>query len=158
MPTTRDSSGSESPRWHPTAALANWVVPGLGHYLIGERRRGSILCASILIIWTAGLLMGGVSVIDRIQNRPWFLGQMLLAPSVAVDLYHQGVLKAAAPAPPQPGRPHAYEPSIGRVQEQGILYTALAGLLNLLTIIDVLHRDPRRRRTNDDRDEPAPAP
>ena len=32
------------------------------------------------------------------------------------------------------------QPSHGHVNEQGILYTALAGLLNLLTMIDVLFR------------------
>jgi len=36
----------------------------------------------------------------------------------------------------------AYEPSFGHIKEQGVLYTALAGLLNLLAILDVAYREP----------------
>ena len=42
-----------------------------------------------------------------------------------------------------------FEPAFGKTGEQGVLYTSLAGLLNLLAIMDVLYCDPeaRRRRT-----------
>lgn len=136
------------------------MLPGLGHYMIGERRRGSILAATILILWTAGLLIGGVTVIDHRENMPWFLGQMLLAPSVLIDQVHQHVLKRGPvpPSPPLPGEPrtYLYEPSFGKVYEQGVLYTALAGLLNLLAIIDVMYRDPSKARIDDDRPDAAP--
>jgi hypothetical protein len=139
-----DPASDAMETWHPGAALAAWILPGFGHYLLGERPRGAILGATILVLWTTGLLIGGVTVIDRIQNKPWFLGQMLLAPSVLVDAYHQASLKDG-PAPQPGATDNRYSPSFGRVYEQGVLYTALAGLLNLLAIIDVVYRGPRRR-------------
>jgi hypothetical protein len=136
-------SSNPHPHWHPGPALAAWAVPGLGHFLLGERRRGVILFAAILSLWLGGVLIGGLGVLDRTQQPHWFLGQMLLAPSVLVDNLLQNQIKPRYQQPPRPDRPAAYEPSFGRVNEQGVLYTALAGLLNLLAIIDVLYRDPR---------------
>ena len=42
-------------------------------------------------------------------------------------------------SPPTPADA-TYEPSFGQVYEQGMLYTLLAGLLNLLAMMDVAHR------------------
>jgi hypothetical protein len=134
-------------RWRPGAALAAWLLPGLGHYLLGERRRGAILAASIGILWLAGFIIGGISVFDH-QDRAEYIvavGQVFMAPSIAVDAYLQREIKPRYPGSQRPEAPNGYEPSLGRVSEQGILYTALAGYLNLLAIIDVLYRDPRRR-------------
>ncbi len=137
-------------RWHVAAAIAAWLLPGLGHYLLGQRRRGLILGLSIGGLWFAGLLIGGLAVIDFEEHPAWFLGQALTAPSLIVEQVHE-MLLASSPAGPQPplhadDPTPAFEPSFGRTQEQGILYTALAGLLNLLCIIDVLYRDPRDPR------------
>lgn len=142
MSMSRPANESLAEAWNPTAALAAWLVPGLGHYLLGQRKRGVILCVSIGLLWLGGVLIGGVSALDRQEHRYWFLGQMLVAPSVAVS-YYQGHLKTYAGAH-LPGPQNQYQPSYGRANEQGVLYTALAGLLNLLAIIDVLYRDPRQ--------------
>lgn len=151
-------------RWHVLATVCAWLLPGLGHVVIGQRRRGAILGITILTLWTSGWLIGGISCIEvrspEGQFRPWFLGQMLLAPSLAVAWYHQslrdGVVPEAEsgradypgdfagwPIPMPDDLAPAYEPGFGRVAEQGVLYTALAGMLNLLAIIDVLYRDPK---------------
>lgn len=127
--------------WHIQAAVAAWVVPGLGHFLLGERRRAGAVAAGIGLLWFTGLLLGGVSVFDHVEHKAWFLGQMLVAPSLAVDRYHQHL--KARPLPAHGATP--YEPSYGHIGEQGILFTALAGLLNLLCMIDVVYRDPKSR-------------
>jgi len=132
-------------RWNFVAALAAWVLPGLGHYLLGERQRGSILAAGIGVLWLAGFLIGGISVFDHVEHPAWFLGQMLVAPSVGADVALQA-LKSPRGAAPMPDEQPRYEPGYGRVNEQGTLYTALAGLLNLLAIMDVLYRDGKRQR------------
>ncbi len=134
-------------RWRPAAALAAWVFPGLGHFLLGERRRGAILAATIGILWVAGFIIGGISVFDHRDRAEYIVavGQVFMAPSIVVDAVLQREIKPRYPDPPKPDQPNGYEPSLGRVSEQGILYTALAGYLNLLAIIDVLYRDPRRR-------------
>ena len=154
---------AEAPQWNLKATVAAWLLPGLGHFLIGQQRRAVILAVTIGSIWVAGLLIGGISVIREFpldlahlvgrrtnqvahQDRKsyWFLGQMLVGPTWIV---HFGLewIEANDPQPkPTQTPPPTYEPSFGHVYEQGILYTALAGLLNLLAIIDVFYHGERR--------------
>lgn len=141
-----------SPRWHFAGALAAWLVPGLGHLLLGQKGRALILMASIGLLWLGGFFIGGVGVFDRKGHPIWFMGQMLIAPSVLVEGYHR-TLQEPGGQPPRPddlaGR---YKPSYGHVHEQGVLYTSLAGMLNLLAIMDVLYRDPTDPRHRQHRD------
>lgn len=134
--------------WHAASAIAGWLVPGLGHLLIGERRRGVILLVAIGGLWLSGTLIGGVSVFDTRQHRLWFVGQMLVAPSCAVAYLHSSLLdRYGTPLPTD--TPPAFSPAYGRTHEQGLLYTSLAGMLNLLAVIDVLYRDPQKVRPRD---------
>lgn len=131
------------PRWYPVAAVGAWLLPGLGHVLLGERQRGLIIGVTIGLLWLGGLLVGGIGVVDRAAHPAWFIGQALAAPSVVSDYILRRQPRPDANTPDQ-GH-NAYEPSFGRVQEQGILYTSLAGLLNLLAILDVAYREPGHR-------------
>ena len=146
-----------APSWNLTAAVAGWLLPGLGHFLLGERKRAWILGCTIIIIWLGGLLISGISVIDRVNHSAWFFGQMLMAPSVAVNFVHEYIDENFAEADqPEVG---GYEPSFGHVYEQGMLYTLLAGLLNLLAILDVAYRHPEPRHdsaTSEDPPHPNP--
>lgn len=135
------ANSSAISRWNFAAAVAAWVAPGVGHLLLGQRKRGLILLVSIGSLWLAGLMMGGITVIDHKAHPAWFLGQMLVGPSLAADYYHQH-LRSVDPGNLVPGESPAFEPSFARVNEQGVLYTALAGLLNLLAVLDVVYRDP----------------
>lgn len=142
---TAGQSNTPHQGWHPVAALAAWLVPGLGHVMIGQAPRGAIIGITIATLWLSGILIGGIGVLDRTVHPAWFLGQMLTAPSIVGDFVLQRHLKPAYIDPDMQqaaGRTTSYEPSFGRVREQGILYTALAGLLNLLAILDVIYRDP----------------
>ena len=141
-PATRDTNGGGmSARWNVAAAFAGWLLPGLGHFLLGQSRRAVVLGTTIGTLWLGGLLIGGVSVIDHDDHPAWFLGQVLVAPSWAADVYRLSLVSehdgGFAPEDDPP-----FEPAYGRAHEQGTLFTSLAGLLNLLAIIDVLYRDP----------------
>lgn len=141
-----DHATHGTPTWNLTAALAAWVLPGLGHALVGEVRRGLIIGIAIVALWVSGLAIGGVGSIQRERHPFWFLGQALVAPSLAVH-YVRGTFLVEAAKPEDleqnlPGR-IVYAPAYGHTSEQGVLYTALAGLLNLLAIIDVVYRSPR---------------
>lgn len=134
-------STPNEPTWRPMAAGLAWLAPGLGHWWIGDKARAVVLAVSISALWLGGLLIGGFGAVDSKQNQWWFVGQMLTAPSVAVEgMQRTGVIRAKK-GPDDRGL-LTYEPPFGRSAEQGVLYTALAGLLNLLTMIDVLYRDP----------------
>ena len=120
----------ETGQWRLDAAFLGWVLPGFGHWLLGERRRSAVLCATIGTLWLAGVLIGGLHVIDRDAHPWWFVAQSLTAPSIAVE-YGKRYLEPIH--------------GVGSVSEQGVLYIALAGLLNLLAMIDVAFRMPRSR-------------
>lgn len=170
-----ETSSELKPQWHPHAAVAGWILPGLGHLILGQKKRGIILCITIVALWLSGMFIGGISVIDKYDRldsdasstKParswWFFGQAMIAPSFIVDAVrsrmaasHAAKLGLAGNANPRglilpedsanPMITPPYEPSFGRVAEQGTLYTALAGMLNLLAIIDVLYCDPKARR------------
>lgn len=156
---------SDTPPWPLTAAAA-WLLPGLGHYLIGYRRRGIILGVTLLSLFTGGLLVGGVSVVDRENEKLWFTGQALIGPvAPLVDLYRrslEGRLQHQQEEHAETLRQTyghrldeervlvdllsgervqpAYRKSLGRVAELGTLYCTLAGVLNLLVILDVIGR------------------
>ncbi len=133
--------------WNFTAAIAAWFLPGLGHYLLGQRHRGGILAASIGVLWLAGLVIGGIGTFDQSQMTTSIVqfGQYGLGPSLVMHFAHQHLRDR-------------YEPAFGRVQEQAVLYTALAGMLNLLAMMDVMYRDPRRPRLTPNGDLAVEAP
>lgn len=141
---------------HVLATVLAWGFPGLGHLLLGRRDRGLVLAATITSLYLAGLLIGGVAVIDRSEHPAWFVSQALIAPSFLVDRHHQNLRNATARGTDDSAA--AYAPAFGRAQEQGTLYTAAAGLLNLLAILDAASRRPGHERRQEQRRQPGPAP
>ncbi len=112
------SPQSADVQWNITAAIAAWVCPGLGHLLLGQIKRGIILMITIGVLWTGGLALGGIDVIDWQQHRFWFLAQMLIAPSLAVNFSHQYLHKVKrhlSPAWTRPSNP-AWAGSMNRVR------------------------------------------
>lgn len=145
---------------HLLSILAAWCVPGLGHLLVGDRRRGLILMAALLGLYLMGLVIGGIDVVDRKEDRLWYAAQLMAGPiTVAVDMVHQELKNnyLVEQRKNPYGGPPAYElasytVSVGRVNELGTLYCALAGMLNLLVIIDLAWAGPRR--VSPDKPEP----
>ena len=130
--------------WNVVAAVLAWVLPGAGHLLLRQAGRGVLLAMTIGTLWLSGLLIGGISVVDRGDHPAWFLGQMLIAPSFVADAYRARLVRehggSFAPDDDPP-----FEPAYGRAHELGTLFTSLAGLLNLLAIIDILYRPSTSR-------------
>src|SRR5215213_9083568 len=48
----------------PVVALAAWALPGAGYWLVGERARALIVGFTIIALFVAGLLIGGVRVLQ----------------------------------------------------------------------------------------------
>jgi len=151
-------------------AIAGWLVPGLGYVLIGEKRRGLIAGITILAIFIGGLLIGGIRVIDipgydangvpkmmRVNQtgqliwsfranptgelfaKPWYIAQTLAGPVNALATW--GSLKAGEAG---------HRQSTARIFDIGTLYTAVAGMLNLLIVIDAAYRATLPRPTHAD--------
>jgi len=134
----------------PAALLAAAALPGAGHFLAGDRRRGLHIGAGILGLYATGIFIGGISVIDRKENDWWFIGQAMVGPTTfAIDYFHQSQLKEMTSSgvwlTPDPSV-SKYRRSIGKPLDIGILFTAIAGMLNIIAVIDAGF--PTRRRNS----------
>lgn len=155
------SSSSPTPVFAPAAALLAWLWPGLGHISLGEKRRGWLIMFGVLFLYGCGILIGGIDAVDRKNDKLWFTAQSLCGPVVfATDLVNQRAVQRGLPDRFERGTPGrlAYEQQdlatlkalrrvgIGHVNEVGTLFVALAGLMNLVVILDALYFIPPERR------------
>ncbi|MCL4197800.1 MAG: hypothetical protein KJZ69_09945 [Phycisphaerales bacterium] len=131
-------------RFNLFAPILAWIVPGLGHWFLGHRRRARLIAAGIAILYFGGLLLGGLGVIDRQQKPLWFYGQLLVGPATPIiNAWHAAHYP---PKDPTYSVNHAYaRPSFSHSHEIPTLFTTVAGMLNLLAILDVIFL-PRFRR------------
>jgi hypothetical protein len=145
----------------PVAAVLAFVLPGLGHWYLGEKKRARFIAAGILGLFFGGMLIGGIDVVDRKEDTIWFVGQALVGPiAFGADYIHQDHLKVKArdpvtgrdtvrsarpdeirgvggvPLTAQAGQRPPNSKSLGRMNELGTLFATIAGMLNLLVIID----------------------
>ena len=97
-------------------ALA-WLVPGAGHYALNEKRRAGVT-------FLLGLYVGSVGVVDPVHARPWYVAQVMNSPLVML----LGRMGAS-------GEYRVF----GRANEIGQIYTSIAGLLNLLCIVNAVY-------------------
>ena len=164
----------------PLAALATWVVPGGGYWLLGQRARALTVGITVTLLFALGLLIGGVRALEvpgwdddgtkirltsqgqrvrpdyepyysrgtwvmarnplsELRAKPWFIAQVLAGP-VALGSSAWSIWAATDPNGPDGDRRSPGATSHSRVNEIGVLYTAVAGMLNLLAIIDASHR------------------
>jgi hypothetical protein len=151
----------------PVAGLLAAVLPGLGHWYLGERKRAVLIATGILSLFFGGVLIGGIDVVDSREDTIWFVGQAMVGPvAFGVDYIHQNNLKVFGPAEERlpdgrmvtvnkrrsalpnegrdargnavaGGRPPNTK-SLGRMNELGTLFATIAGMLNLIAIIDAL--------------------
>ena len=108
---------------HLSLGFAAWLVPGLGHFLLGRRRRAVIFFGIVMVSLTVGVLLSGN--LHRIMpNQPLTilatLGTMGMgAPYFLLRFFigYQGSVIAAG-------------------YEYGSAFILTSGLMNLLLILD----------------------
>ena len=166
----------------PIAGVLAILLPGLGHWYLGYGRRARLIAAGILGMFAAGVFIGGVDVVDRREDFPWFLGQAFVGPvAFGTDWLHQNHFKVRVPLsgtvrsayPNEYRDPSTAQPiittidastglpaarvstgpgpadvktvspawppnikSLGRMNELGTLFCTIAGMMNLICIID----------------------
>lgn len=152
----------------PLAGLLAMVLPGLGHVVLGQVRRGVLIAGGVLGLFAAGLFIGGIDAVDSREDRLWFLGQACVGVvAFGVDHLHQhrfkvdddGVLRSAwpgevrqadgTPALADPADPSQRPPNIkglAKMNELGTLFTTLAGFLNIIVVLDALFPPAHRLR------------
>lgn len=110
--------------WLAVVGLVGWVIPGAGHFLIKQPRRAVIIFTTIALTFCTGLYIGSIGVIDSIGGWAWYIAQMMATP-LAWILDYQA----------RRGDYHSY----GRPCDLGQIYTAVAGLLNLLSVLSAVY-------------------
>jgi hypothetical protein len=101
-----------------------WLVPGGGHFVLNERKRAAVICSMIVLTFLIGLYVGSIGVIDPVNAKPWYVAQVMNSPVVMV----LGRIGATGDYP-----------VYGRAGEIGQIYTSVAGLLNLLCIVNAIY-------------------
>jgi TM2 domain-containing membrane protein YozV len=92
-------AAAEPEPFQPVALLLAFLLPGLGHWYLGQTRRATLIASGVLGLFVAGVFIGGVSCVDRRDNLIWFLGQALNGPvAFATDYVHQHRFKVFAPS------------------------------------------------------------
>ncbi|MCA9293787.1 MAG: hypothetical protein KDA20_08235 [Phycisphaerales bacterium] len=134
-------------RFQPVAAILALLLPGLGYVALGDLKRAIYVGAGILGLIAGGLLIGGLDSVDSKEDPLWYGVQVLNGPVViALDYVHQHHFKVVdaqgarvtplpAPAGASAGKPGSRR-ALARVSDVGLLYVAIAGMLNLITIIE----------------------
>ncbi len=180
MPPNPSGTTSRHVFLQPVAGLLAILLPGLGHWSLGYRRRARLIATGVLAMFVSGLVIGGIDSVDRREDFPWFLGQALVGPiAFGVDYLHQNHFKVRVAATgvrsaypnetrdPQTGasivtqvdpvtgkstaRLSGTTPlngttmtpadppnvkSLSRMNELGTLFCTIAGMMNLICIID----------------------
>ena len=163
VPEPVDDADPAKPRPAALVVLAGWVLPGLGYWVIGERARALWAGGAILALFVGGLLVAGVRTLDppgyvageavmlrqdggrvwalrarplpTLLQKPAYLGQVLVGPAALAGTW--GSLAAARAGV---GRTSA------KLEAPAALGTAIAGMLNLMAIVDAAARAGRPGR------------
>ena len=142
------------------APLLAFLFPGAGHLSLGYRRRGMLAMTALVLMFAAGLFVGGVDAVDHEEDGPWFVAQSMYGPlAYGADWANRALLKTGKvgellPTPPATdafGRPQPGQATVsslrglGAANEFGTLFIALGGLMNLVLAMDCARRDPAER-------------
>jgi len=124
-----------------TIGLLAWLIPGAGHYALHEHRRATVMFVVIVLTFLVGLYVGSIGVIDPIGAKPWYAAQVMNSPAVLLMGSHVAHVQRRAESE-RTGFNTAKTLSYrvyGRPNEIGQIYTSIAGLLNLLCIVNAIY-------------------
>jgi len=115
----QQSSGSRSPA---LAVLAAWAVPGLGHFLQGRRLRALLVFVGLVGLLVLGTWLAEGSNLSRERHYYYWGGQVMGGlPALLLESLWGGRV-VGAPIP---------------YAEGGLVIASVAGMLNILAMLDV---------------------
>jgi len=113
--------------------LLGWILPGMGHFSIGHRRRGLLIMSGVIFLVFCGVLVGGIDAVDHKNDGLWFIAQVWCGPIVVgIDLMNQAWVASL------PTSQRATLVGLSHANEIGTLFIAMAGLMNFVVLLDVL--------------------
>ena len=107
------------------SVLLAWLVPGLGHWYLDRRGKAVTFFVLIVGLFLAGWGLGQWRVVDF--GDTWLFVGQVLGGAVSLVTGHVGSIVRASSGPPN---------SVPVSYESGVVYTLVAGLLNLLVMLD----------------------
>ena len=107
--------------------IVAWLIPGAGHWLIGQRERAIYIFLGVGSLFFLGVMLGSIFMIDPGYSKPWFCAQILVGGPALIATLAAGLDGGGADI-------------YGRGVDLGQVYTGVAGLLNLMCILDALIR------------------
>ncbi len=121
----RETEASEEARSAPLGLLAAaWLVPGLGHLLLGKRKRALVFAGVILAAFVTGLLLDGELALPQHGNPfSWLKAFASIGPGLPFLIARLA------------GFGHGDPTAAGFAFGDTFLYTA--GLMNWLVVLDV---------------------
>lgn len=115
----------------PVAGLLAWILPGAGHFYLGHWKRGLIFLVAIGATFWSGVAIGAVRyTVDPHERTAWFMAQLCTGTHGLAACVWGESARSHTPAP-------AASPSY-RSSDTGVVYSGVAGLLNLLVIVNAL--------------------
>jgi hypothetical protein len=135
-----------------TAAFLAWLIPGAGHFYQGRTGKAILYATCILTLYFLGFAMGEGKIVYwrwvNPLNNPekfclYYLGQFFVG-LFSLPALIQGTLQyfqiptilGGFMAVPDQNVLNGLHPRLGKLVEIGSMYTAVAGLLNILAIYD----------------------
>lgn len=119
-----------SPTTTTAGILLGWLVPGLGHWIIGRRGKALLFFGVITITFVAGVLLAEGRNLNYDRDGVYFLAYMFNGLETALGWLWTRHLE--------------YDHAIPHLQV-GFLYAAVGSLLNLVVVIDFFNTCTRRR-------------
>ena len=117
------------------AGILAWILPGAGHYFLGQRGLGIVLFVTISFAYGVGLAVGGVKNSVNPRANGWlFLAEMGVGGYTVLGYVVSERLPDYGVKEPSPYVSYYPESDVAQI------YLAIGGLLNLLAILDALMR------------------
>ena len=104
-----------------TATVLGWLFPGLGHAYLGRRGKAAFFAAVICALYFAGMALSGWHSVSWSRAPLWFVGEAFaLVPTILGSIVGSIV-------------PWTH---VTTHHQAGLLYTTVAGLLNIVVAFD----------------------
>jgi len=113
------------------AILYGWLLPGGGHFYLGHRNKAVLFCSCLLLLFSAGMVIGYGKAVDPQHHWVLFIAQVCAGPvSVLGWVVGERMDPMVVNIAP-------------RLVDLGVVFTVVAGALNAIVISDAYARATR---------------